>query len=136
MSVSDVKSSISSSKYCITTGSSCTPSTSATLSSNVYTVTLGTNASAQKVCFNTYGTHNISHLFVSSDQTFFSYYAPATSLKSYFVANGQTSSDVTFFQTLTLDLNTVKNSAYYVGVHNCDSEFYVQKFDLQITLNL
>ena len=76
---------------------------------------------------NTYGTYNISHLFVSSDQTFLSYYALATALKSYFVANGQSSSDVTSFQTFTLNLNMVKNSVYYVGVHNCDSEFYVQK---------
>ena len=53
LSVSDAHSGISGSKYCITTGSSCTPSTSATLSSNAYTVTLGTNGSAQKVCVNT-----------------------------------------------------------------------------------
>ena len=76
---------------------------------------------------NTYGTYNISHLLVSSDQTFLSYYALATTLKSYFVANGQSSSDVTSFQTFTLNLNMVKNSVYYVSVHNCDSEFYVQK---------
>ncbi len=51
--VSDSQSGVSSSKYCITTGSSCTPSTAATLSNNTFTVALGTNSSAQKVCVNT-----------------------------------------------------------------------------------
>ena len=51
--LSDSQSGVSSSKYCITTGSSCTPSTAATLSNNTFTIALGTNASAQKVCVNT-----------------------------------------------------------------------------------
>ena len=51
--LSDSQSGVSSSKYCITTGSSCTPSTAATLSNNTFTVALGTNSSAQKVCVNT-----------------------------------------------------------------------------------
>ena len=52
-SVSDSQSGISSAKYCVTTSSSCTPSTNASLSSNTFTVALGTNSSAQKVCVNT-----------------------------------------------------------------------------------
>ena len=51
--VSDSQSGVSSSKYCTTTASTCTPSTTASLSSNTFTVTLGTNASAQKICVNT-----------------------------------------------------------------------------------
>lgn len=43
------------------------------------------------------------------------------------MGNGQSSTDVTSFKTFTLDLSSVKNSTYYVGVHNCDSDFYVQK---------
>ena len=53
ITLSDSQSGVSSSKYCITTGSSCTPSTAATLSNNTFTIALGTNASAQKVCANT-----------------------------------------------------------------------------------
>ncbi len=51
--VSDSQSGVSSSKYCTTTASTCTPSTTASLSNNTFAVTLGTNASAQKVCVNT-----------------------------------------------------------------------------------
>ena len=46
----DSSSGISSAKYCITTGSSCTPNTGATISNNQFTVNLGSNANAQKVC--------------------------------------------------------------------------------------
>lgn len=49
----DNQSSVESSKYCVTTGSSCVPSTIASLNNNTYTVDLGTDASAQKVCVNT-----------------------------------------------------------------------------------
>uniref|UniRef100_UPI0040260D33 PKD domain-containing protein n=2 Tax=Candidatus Ventrenecus sp. TaxID=3085654 RepID=UPI0040260D33 len=52
-SVSDSQSGVSSAKYCITTGDSCTPSTNASLSSNTFTIALETNSSAQKVCVNT-----------------------------------------------------------------------------------
>ena len=52
-SVGDTESGVSSAKYCITTGGSCTPSTNASLSSNTFTVALGTNSSAQRVCVNT-----------------------------------------------------------------------------------
>ncbi len=48
--LSDSHSGVSSAKYCTTTGSTCTPGTNATISSNSFTVTLGSNASAQKVC--------------------------------------------------------------------------------------
>ena len=51
--LADGHSGVASAKYCVTTGSSCTPSTSATLSDNTFTIALGTNASAQKVCVNT-----------------------------------------------------------------------------------
>lgn len=53
VSTTDSHSGVASSKYCITTGSSCTPSMAAILSSNAYTVDLGTDVSAQKVCVNT-----------------------------------------------------------------------------------
>lgn len=46
----DSSSGISSAKYCITTGSSCTPNTGATISNNQFTVNLGSNVNAQKVC--------------------------------------------------------------------------------------
>lgn len=51
--LSDSQSGVSSAKYCITTGDSCTPSTNASLSSNTFTIALETNSSAQKVCVNT-----------------------------------------------------------------------------------
>ena len=50
--VSDNGSGVSSVKYCTTTGSSCTPNTNASISSNKFTVSLGSNANAQKVCVN------------------------------------------------------------------------------------
>ncbi len=50
VTLSDSHSGVSSAKYCTTTGSTCTPGTNATISSNSFTVTLGSNASAQKVC--------------------------------------------------------------------------------------
>ncbi|MCI8394214.1 MAG: hypothetical protein HFH86_01860, partial [Bacilli bacterium] len=49
-SVADNHSGISSVKYCITTGSTCTPGTTATLSSNAFILNLESNASAQKIC--------------------------------------------------------------------------------------
>ena len=52
ISLSDGHSGVSSAKYCTTTGSTCTPGTNATISSNSFTVTLGSNASAQRVCVN------------------------------------------------------------------------------------
>ncbi len=51
-SLGDSHSGVASAKYCTTTGSTCTPSTSARISNNQFTVTLGSNASAQKVCAN------------------------------------------------------------------------------------
>ena len=48
--LSDSGSGVASAKYCTTTSSTCTPSTSATISSNSFTITLGSNASAQKIC--------------------------------------------------------------------------------------
>ena len=53
VTLSDSHSGIASAKYCTTTGSTCTPGTNATISSNSFTVTLGSNASAQKVCAQT-----------------------------------------------------------------------------------
>ena len=53
VTLSDSHSGVSSAKYCTTTGSTCTPGTNATISSNSFTVTLGSNASAQKVCAQT-----------------------------------------------------------------------------------
>ena len=50
--LSDSGSGVASAKYCTTTGSTCTPNTSAGISNNQITVTLGSNASAQKVCAN------------------------------------------------------------------------------------
>ncbi len=49
---SDGQSGIASAKYCTTTSSTCTPGTNGTLSNNAFNVTLGNNASAQKVCAN------------------------------------------------------------------------------------
>ena len=48
--LSDSRSGVKSAKYCTTTGSTCTPGTNASISGNAFTVTLGSNASAQKVC--------------------------------------------------------------------------------------
>ena len=48
--LSDNGSGVSSAKYCTTTGSTCTPNVDASISNNTFTVTLGSNASAQKVC--------------------------------------------------------------------------------------
>ena len=62
--LSDSQSGVSSSKYCITTESSCTPSTTATLSNNTFTIALGTNASAQRVCVNT--TDNVGNVSSTS----------------------------------------------------------------------
>ena len=53
VTLSDSHSGIASAKYCTTTGSTCIPGTNATISSNSFTVTLGSNASAQKVCAQT-----------------------------------------------------------------------------------
>ncbi len=50
VSLSDIHSGVSSAKYCVTTGSSCTPNVNASISNNAYSVTLGSNASAQRVC--------------------------------------------------------------------------------------
>ncbi len=50
VSLSDIHSGVSSAKYCVTTGSSCTPNVNARISNNAYSVTLGSNASAQRVC--------------------------------------------------------------------------------------
>ena len=75
---------------------------------------------------NRYGSYNISNFFVSSSAST-SNGMPNNILKDYFIANGQSSSDITSYQTFKLDLSSVKNSTYYVGVHNCDSDFYVQR---------
>ena len=48
--LSDNESGVSSAKYCTTTGSACTPNVDASISNNTFTVILGSNASAQKVC--------------------------------------------------------------------------------------
>ncbi|MCI8568191.1 MAG: hypothetical protein HFG48_02595, partial [Bacilli bacterium] len=53
VTVSDLDSKVASAKYCVTTNDTCTPDTMATLSNNEFSVTLGTNASAQKVCVQT-----------------------------------------------------------------------------------
>ncbi|MCI8394172.1 MAG: hypothetical protein HFH86_01645, partial [Bacilli bacterium] len=50
VTASDGESGVSSAKYCVTTESSCTPTTAVTLSNNTYVVSLGSNTSAQKVC--------------------------------------------------------------------------------------
>ncbi|MBD9074478.1 hypothetical protein EGP91_00540 [bacterium] len=75
---------------------------------------------------NTYGSYNISRVFVSSSAST-SNGMPNNVLANYFIANGQSSPDVTSWQTFKLDLSSVKNSSYYVGVHNCDSNFFVQR---------
>ncbi len=48
--ISESGSGINNAKYCVTTGSSCTPGTNLSLSNNVGTITLGTNANAQRIC--------------------------------------------------------------------------------------
>lgn len=50
VNLSDEHSGVSSAKYCVTTSSTCTPSTAASISNNSYVVTFGSNASAQRVC--------------------------------------------------------------------------------------
>lgn len=75
---------------------------------------------------NRWGQYNISRFFVSSS-TSTTEGMPDNVLANYFIANGQSYTDITSFQTFTLDLSSVKNSSYYVGVHNCDSDFYVQR---------
>ena len=52
VAVSENGSGIGSAKYCTTTGSTCTPNTNASISSNKFTVALKNNRSAQKVCVN------------------------------------------------------------------------------------
>ena len=49
----DSQSGVKSAKYCVTTSSTCTPTTNATLSNNTFTVNLPENSSAQKICANT-----------------------------------------------------------------------------------
>lgn len=75
---------------------------------------------------NRWGQYNISDFFVSSS-TSTTEGIPNNVLANYFIANGQSSTDITSYQTFKLDLSSVKNSSYYVGVHNCDSDFYVQR---------
>ncbi len=48
--LSDSQSGVASAKYCTTTSTTCTPGTTATISNNAFTVTLGSKASAQRVC--------------------------------------------------------------------------------------
>lgn len=73
------------------------------------------------------GNYNISRFFVSNTNTADSIYCPTGILAQSFIANGSSSNNVTSYTTFTLDLNSVNNSTYYVGLHNCDSDFYIQK---------
>lgn len=81
---------------------------------------------ARSIKNSSYGPYNYSAFFVGNVKNA-NNYMPTGVIKSYTIANQSMGNSVTSYTTFTLDLNSVNNSTYYVGLNNCDSEFYIKK---------
>lgn len=74
----------------------------------------------------TYGNYNVARFFVTKTTTM-NDGMPTGVLANYYITDESRANSVTSFTTFTLDLNSVTNSTYYVGLHDCDSDYYIQK---------